>query len=135
MPEYKKALENQLGDGALEKFDQSAKDNMSNMSQSHFLVDGVFCSFNCCLAFIQENSKNMLYDKSKQLLYKMYMICFPQIPETQAIIAAPHWRLLKDYGGHLSIEEFRKKFNKLIYVEDTFTNKSISWIYREDVIF
>ena len=32
MPEYKKALENQLGDGALEKFDQSAKDNMSDMN-------------------------------------------------------------------------------------------------------
>ena len=29
VPEYKKALEDQLGDGALEKFDQSAKDNMT----------------------------------------------------------------------------------------------------------
>ena len=28
----KKALENQLGDGALEKFDQSAKDNMTDMN-------------------------------------------------------------------------------------------------------
>ena len=32
MPEYKKALEDQLGDGALEKFDQSAKDNMTDMN-------------------------------------------------------------------------------------------------------
>ena len=32
VPEYKKALENQLGDGALEKFDQSAKDNMTDMN-------------------------------------------------------------------------------------------------------
>ncbi len=32
VPEYKKALEDQLGDGALEKFDQSAKDNMSDMN-------------------------------------------------------------------------------------------------------
>ena len=31
-PEYKKALEDQLGDGALEKFDQSAKDNMTDMN-------------------------------------------------------------------------------------------------------
>ena len=29
VPEYKKALEDQLGNGALEKFDQSAKDNMT----------------------------------------------------------------------------------------------------------
>ena len=32
VPEYKKALENQLGSGALEKFDQSAKDNMKDMN-------------------------------------------------------------------------------------------------------
>ena len=30
--EYKKALEDQLGNGALEKFDQSAKDNMKDMN-------------------------------------------------------------------------------------------------------
>ncbi len=32
VPEYKKALEDQLGSGALEKFDQSAKDNMKDMN-------------------------------------------------------------------------------------------------------
>ena len=32
VPEYKKALEDQLGDGALEKFDQSAKKNMKNIN-------------------------------------------------------------------------------------------------------
>ena len=32
VPEYKKSLEDQLGDGALEKFDQSAKKNMKDMN-------------------------------------------------------------------------------------------------------
>ena len=32
VPEYKKALEDQLGDGALEKFDNAANDNMSDMN-------------------------------------------------------------------------------------------------------
>ena len=32
VPEYEKALENQLGEGALEKFDQSAKNNMKDMN-------------------------------------------------------------------------------------------------------
>jgi GMP synthase-like glutamine amidotransferase len=32
VPEYKKALEDQLGDDALEKFDNAAKDNMSDMN-------------------------------------------------------------------------------------------------------
>ena len=32
VPEYKSALEEQLGEGALEKFDQAAKNNMVNMN-------------------------------------------------------------------------------------------------------
>ncbi len=32
VPEYKNALEKQLGDGALEKFDKSAQDNIKNMN-------------------------------------------------------------------------------------------------------
>ena len=32
VPEYKSALENQLGQGALEKFDKEAKENMENMN-------------------------------------------------------------------------------------------------------
>ncbi len=32
VPEYKSALENQLGKGALEKFDKDAKENMTNMN-------------------------------------------------------------------------------------------------------
>ena len=32
VPEYKRALENQLGDDALEKFDKSAKENMNDMN-------------------------------------------------------------------------------------------------------
>ena len=33
VPEYKSALEKQLGQGALEKFDLDAKNNMSNMNK------------------------------------------------------------------------------------------------------
>tara|TARA_B100001173_G_C15864021_1_gene494297 strand:+ start:104 stop:826 length:723 start_codon:yes stop_codon:yes gene_type:complete len=33
VPEYKKALESHLGAGALDKFDQSSKDNMTNMNE------------------------------------------------------------------------------------------------------
>jgi len=40
VPEYKTALEKQLGDGALEKFDEVAKDNMPDMNNySKILYD------------------------------------------------------------------------------------------------
>jgi len=32
VPEYKRALEDQLGEGALDKFEQAAKDNMQSMN-------------------------------------------------------------------------------------------------------
>ena len=38
MLEYKKALEDQLGDGALEKFDQTAKDHMTDMNNYSKIV-------------------------------------------------------------------------------------------------
>ena len=40
MPEYKSALENTLGKGALEKFEQEAKNNMETMNHySHNLYN------------------------------------------------------------------------------------------------
>ena len=35
---------------------------------NYYLVDGLFCSFNCCFSFIQENKHNPLYSKSESLL-------------------------------------------------------------------
>ena len=32
MPEYKRSLEDQLGNGALDKFDQAARENISDMN-------------------------------------------------------------------------------------------------------
>ena len=105
------------------------------LDNCYYLVDGIFCSFNCCLAFINDNNKNMLYDNSKHLLYKMYMTCFPDNIDTQ-IFAAPHWKLLIDYGGHLTIDEFRDNFNKIIYKDlDLYRSFNISWLHEENVKF
>ena len=38
VPEYKKALEDQLGDGALKKFDRSAKENMTDMNNYSYII-------------------------------------------------------------------------------------------------
>ena len=46
----------------------------------------------------------------------MYYDLFPNYDIS--LMKAPHWRLLKDYGGELSIEEFRKNFYKVDYIEN-----------------
>jgi len=79
----------------------------------YYETDGCFCSFNCCQSWINDNKHDRLYDQSSMLLKKLYMsiysIKFPNI------VPAPHWRLLRAYGGHLNIIEFRESFNKVEY--------------------
>jgi hypothetical protein len=62
-------------------------------------TDGLFCSLNCCLAFIKDNKHDIRYNHSEVLLYKNLK---------QTIVPAPHWRTLIEYGGTLTIKEFRK---------------------------
>ena len=74
--------------------------------------DGVFCSFNCCNAFIKDNKHCKLYNNSETMLAEIYKNMFGY---DHVIECAPHWRLLDVYGGHLTIENFRNSFNKVDY--------------------
>jgi hypothetical protein len=94
----------------------------SNITDSYYEIDGIFCSFNCCLAFIQENKLNPAYSQSRNLLVKLYS---EMTGKTDIIEPAPSWRLLKAYGGNLDISEFRRSFNKVTYIE-SYTLKPIS---------
>jgi hypothetical protein len=76
-------------------------------------TDGVFCSFNCCQAWILDNKTNPLYSLSTMLLAKMYNSIMGT--KNASIPPAPHWRILKQYGGHLNILKFREGFNKVDY--------------------
>ena len=85
--------------------------NIIPLEKNFYLTDGIFCSFNCVLAFIKENSHDVLYRESKSLLHSMYEDLTGH--KNEKIIHAPHWRLLKEYGGHMSIDEFRHSFNRI----------------------
>jgi hypothetical protein len=95
----------------------------------YYLTDGIFCSFNCIIAFIDENSHDFLYNESKMLTFNMYKDTLNK--ETKKIKPAPHWRLLKSFGGSLSIEEFRNCFNLYEYEECSFHMKTLSKIFKE----
>lgn len=94
--------------------DEYYKDTNIELHQRNFYVtDGVFCSFNCCLAFIRANHSNPLYAYSENLLSNLYVECFGSSAEP--ITPAPSWRILKSYGGSISIDEYRKSFYKIDY--------------------
>tara|TARA_Y100000591_G_C21320381_1_gene445255 strand:- start:84 stop:290 length:207 start_codon:yes stop_codon:yes gene_type:complete len=57
------------------------------------------------------------------------------------INGAPNWRLLDTFGGHLTINEFRKNFKTYSYkdIDNYITSVPnqlpISWLYDENIIF
>lgn len=112
-----------LQESLTEKQNLQNKDNIYNeefnfdfMKNGYYITDGIFCSFNCCVAFIKDNSQNSLYSKSLSLLNKIYFTLFRM---EQMILPAPNWRLLKSYGGSLSIQDFRKGFYKIEYIDNS----------------
>ena len=79
-----------------------------------FETEGIFCSFPCALRYIISQGKVALYKKSATLLALMYSRFTGQISD---IPKAASWKVLKPYGGHLTIEEYRESFGKFSYVE------------------
>ena len=104
---------------------ESTKYFLDINEKEYYDTDGIFCSFNCCKAFIKENKHNILYENSENLLIKLYNdinnCCEPNI----IINCAPSWRLLREYGGPLSIHQFRDNFNKSIFTYDGIIKKNI----------
>lgn len=92
----------------------SLQNESKPISKGYYLTDGVFCSFNCVKSFIKDNRTQLLYKHSEQLITKMLVEMFGKnIPE---IKEAPHWRMLKEYGGSLTIEQFRNASDKSVFV-------------------
>lgn len=104
--------------------------------KNYYQTDGIFCSFNCCMAYIQapENKHNPLYRHSESLLLKMYNDLNPEEKMIE-IVPAPHWRTLQEFGGHLDIEHFRESFNKVSYVDHGIVCVSIGRLYEDQLKF
>ena len=72
-----------------------------------FYCTGNFCSFNCKKAYnIDLNDPNVW--KRESLINLEYYLTYGRHKE---IIPAPSWLTLKEFGGFLSIGEFRKNFD------------------------
>jgi hypothetical protein len=90
------------------------KYNEKDEEAGFFNTEGFFCSFSCCKAYILDQKSSPKYKESLTLLsllfFKLYN-CKPDFP------TAPSWKLLKEHGGHLTINEFRSSLGKLVYRE------------------
>ena len=82
-----------------------------NKIDKYFDTEGMFCSFNCMCSYLHDNVTVSQYKDSGALIYLMYKQLFNVYPHNMNIKKAPSWKLLKEYGGNLTIDEFRAMFN------------------------
>lgn len=76
-----------------------------------FETEGIFCSFPCCKKYIIEGG--VRYKNSSTLLTLLYLLIYGVIVNIEP---ADTWKVLKRWGGHLTIEEYRSSFGKIEYV-------------------
>jgi hypothetical protein len=73
----------------------------------NFNCNGKFCSWECMMAYnIDINDENIA--KRTSLIYMMYKKTYS---EFKIIKPAPSWKILIDFGGSISIEDYRENLN------------------------
>ena len=96
--------------------------NVSHQEQKIYSTDGVFCSFNCVKAYINEKERlDVMYKNSHVLL--AHMICDMKGTVTPVTVEpAPDKKLLSDYGGHMTEDQYRYCFDRMLYTEKGIIN-------------
>lgn len=83
--------------------------------RENFDVDGVFCSFNCALAYLRcHHISEFKYRFSHELLFFMARQIFGK---TIDIKPALHWRYIDIFGGSMDIDFWRKSVGMLNVIE------------------
>ena len=86
------------------KFTQPAVQLPENYHNNTFYCVGNFCSFNCVKSYNIDLNDNLIWER-EGLINLLYNLTYN---ENKEITYAPHWITLEEYGGNLTIEEFRK---------------------------
>jgi hypothetical protein len=99
-----------------------------NKTNNEFICEGIFCSFNCIMAHLHScDHQSIKYRDCGQLVTLLYREVVGKICWTEKLIPAPSWKNLKEYGGKLTIEQFRETFNKLQIMERMQIKSAISF--------
>lgn len=77
-----------------------------------FKVKGIFCSFNCTLAYMLGSNK---YSQKKYLLHFMYKL-FTGNTDFKDITPSPPRETLRMFGGQLHIQDYRRSFNHTTFI-------------------
>ena len=88
-----------------------------NVDQKTYSTDGVFCSFNCVKAYINDKERlDVMYKNSHVLLGHMVCDMNGSISPV-SITPAPDKRLLIEYGGYMTEDQYKHCFDRMLYTE------------------
>jgi len=101
-----------------------------------YYTDGVFCTVNCIKAYLLEYCQNdAKYQNSTALLSFMYQtLTGSKDPVT--ITPSPSWKLLTQYGGFLSSEQYKEKIGKILFTyKGIIKQHPITFLFTEEVVY
>ena len=78
-------------------------------SNEKYYLDGIFCSFNCSLSYLTTFYYSTKLWERHSLLASLYHTLTGN--DFKNVKPAPHFSVLKKFGGPYSIEEYRKDFS------------------------
>lgn len=87
--------------------------------------EGCFCSFECCLSEVKWRRgvsfsyRDPLYMDSEQLLRYVYRLCYPK---GEVLREAPDFRLLRNNGGSIDLDDFFSKTHKYVRTSQVLQN-------------
>lgn len=96
-----------------------------------YVTHGIFDTWGCVFAYANTQKKCSEFKDSLQLVLKMYDECGLK----GNINPAPHFSLLTEYGGVLSVEEYRSKYETYTNTNNLYTKVPPSVQYTTGKIF
>ena len=88
------------------------------VGKKEFHCFGHYCSFECACADAQggvHSQRLRMFSGTLLVLLRKELL---GIPLTEPLLAAPHWSILKDYGGSWSISRYRAGATAATYRKD-----------------
>lgn len=99
------------------------KNKEDEIIKEEIFYDCVFCSRSCCLAWIEDNFNNPKYQQSRYIFFNNF--------DYGNVFKSNHWETLIDFGGFLTLEQFRENKHHYELEDSYYDNGFLKKKYRE----
>lgn len=97
-------------------------------SNDEYITYGVFCSYNCAMAYAISKGDNPLFSHSKRYIS---IIASKENNEIANVIPSPPIELMSMYGGYMTEEQYRSEIGKVQYLPNgTTVMHPLSLVYN-----